>query len=69
VVLANIVSSVLVQLLPVIAGSLADDGVAILSGMLEEERERMVWVLSLKGWRVLAEEREEQWWSVAITKT
>jgi ribosomal protein L11 methyltransferase len=69
VVLANIVSSVLVQLLPVIAGSLADDGIAILSGILEEERERMVWMLSLKGWRILAEDREEGWWSVAITRT
>jgi len=69
VVLANIVSSVLVQLLPVIAGSLAGDGVAILSGILEEERERMVWMLSLKGWRILAEDREEGWWSVAIVAT
>jgi ribosomal protein L11 methyltransferase len=68
VVLANIVSSVLVQLLPVIDGSLASDGVAILSGILEEERERMVWMLSLKGWQILAEDREQQWWSVCISK-
>jgi ribosomal protein L11 methyltransferase len=69
VVLANIVSSVLVQLLPVIAGSLAGDGVAILSGILEEERERMVWMLSLKGWRIVAEDREEMWWSAVISRT
>ena len=68
IVLANIVSSVLVQLLPVIADSLAGDGVAILSGILEDERERMVWMLALKGWRIRAEDREEHWWTVSISR-
>lgn len=68
VLLANVVSSVIVELLPVISNSLAGDGVAILSGILAEERERMTWMLSLKGWRILAEDREESWWSVCVSR-
>jgi ribosomal protein L11 methyltransferase len=67
VVLANIISSVLVELLPVIAMSLADDGVAILSGILREERPRMLEALAAGGWRVDAEDVEEQWWSVRVS--
>ena len=66
VIFANIISSVLLQLLPAIEGALSPDGVAILSGVLEEERARMTWLLQLKGWRVLAEDTEEQWWTACI---
>ncbi len=65
VVLANIVSSVLVELLPVIGASLTGDGIAILSGMLAEEREQLLAVLHDDGWSVVGEDREEGWWSVA----
>jgi ribosomal protein L11 methyltransferase len=66
VVLANIVSSVLVDLLPAVAHSLTDDGVAIFSGILVEERSRMTWLLELKGWRILLEDREDAWWTVCV---
>lgn len=68
VVLANIISSVLTALLPVIARSLAPGGVAILSGILAEERPGMLAVIADGGWRVLAEDAEEQWWSVCISR-
>lgn len=68
VVLANIISSVLVELLPVIAGALAPDGTAILSGILLEERSQMLDVLAADGWRVEAEDSEELWWSVRIAR-
>ncbi len=68
VVLANIISSALVGLLPVIALSLAEDGVAILSGILVEERARMLEALASSGWRVEAEDQEEQWWSVRVSR-
>lgn len=68
VVLANIISSVLVELLPVMAMSLADDGVAILSGILFEERPRMMEVLAADGWRVDAEDHEDAWWSVRVSR-
>ena len=66
VVLANIVSSVLVDLLPVIGRSLTGNGVAILSGILVEEQSRMTWLVELKGWRVLADVRQDGWWSAVI---
>lgn len=64
VILANIISSVLIDLLPLMTMTLADDGVIILSGILYEERERMLEVLSSSGWQVEAEDAEDQWWSV-----
>ena len=67
-VVANIVSSVLVDLLPVIERSLTRDGVAILSGILTEERERMIWLLGLKRWRILHEDSEDPWWTVCIAR-
>ncbi|MBX9857568.1 MAG: 50S ribosomal protein L11 methyltransferase [Gemmatimonadaceae bacterium] len=67
-VLANIISSVLIELLPIISLSLTDDGSAILSGILYEERETMLQVLAAHGWTVLAEDAEDIWWSVAIAK-
>ena len=67
VVLANILSSVLVELLPAIAAALAPNGEVILSGILVAERSDMLAVLQ-SDWRVLAEEAEEKWWSVAVAR-
>lgn len=68
VVFANIVSSVLQLLLPTIGESLRADGVAILSGILGEEREAMLVVLAADRWRVIAEDSEDVWWSVAVER-
>jgi ribosomal protein L11 methyltransferase len=68
VVLANIISSVLVALLPHVERALAADGVAILSGILQEERAHMVSVLESTGWRVDAEDREDIWWSATVRR-
>lgn len=67
-VLANIISSILVQLLPAIAHALAPDGEAILSGILWEERDEMLATLARLGWRAAAEDREDAWWSVRIVR-
>jgi ribosomal protein L11 methyltransferase len=66
VVLANIISSVLIPLLPVIRDSLAPGGQAILAGILFEERETMVAALHADGWVIQREDREDVWWSVQI---
>jgi ribosomal protein L11 methyltransferase len=66
-VLANIISSVLVELLPVIRDSLTEGGHAILSGILREERAAMLAVIS-PAWNVVAEDEEEGWWSVLIAR-
>lgn len=63
VVIANILSSVILDMLPVIGKALAPDGEAILSGIMLEEREMMLASLTEAGWRVTAEESEGEWWS------
>lgn len=68
VILANIISSVLLELLPLMASSLTTDGRAILSGILIEERPMMLEALTAHGWRVLAEDAEDGWWSVVIAR-
>ena len=66
VVLANIISSVVVSLLPVIARSMRPDGEAILSGILAEERADLVRELESSGWTIRAEDREDVWWSAIV---
>ena len=68
VVLANIISSVLLQLLPSMAAALAPGGHAILSGILREERSEMLAALDAGGWRVEREDIEDIWWTVAIAR-
>jgi ribosomal protein L11 methyltransferase len=65
-ILANIISSVLLELMPLIAASLAPDGQVIFSGILLEERPRMLEALAAYGWMVEDEDAEEQWWSVRV---
>ena len=70
VVLANILSSVLVELLPCIAESVPAGGAAILSGILVTEREEMLEIIATDGhWRVVSEEREGDWWAVNLERT
>jgi ribosomal protein L11 methyltransferase len=66
VVLANILSSILIPLLPVIRASLAFGGQAILAGILCEERETMAAALDADGWAIQREDTEDVWWSVQI---
>ncbi len=68
VVLANIISSVLIELLPSIAEALTPDGAAIVSGILLEERETMLQVFASTGWTVRQEDAEQIWWSASIAR-
>ena len=68
VVLANIISSILIELLPVIGRALTPDGIAILSGILTEERPSVQQAIARGGWRVLDSDEEGLWWSVAIAR-
>jgi ribosomal protein L11 methyltransferase len=67
-VLANILSTVLIELLPLIRDSLSAGGHAILSGILTDERETMLDAIARGGWGVDAEHTEEGWWSVLIAR-
>jgi ribosomal protein L11 methyltransferase len=66
-VTANIISSVLLNLLPTIRASLAADGTAILSGIMLSERSAFLEALVASAWRVDREVSEDEWWSVAIS--
>lgn len=66
-ILANIISTVLVELLPMMSAALAAEGRAILSGILREERAAMLETLENEGWRVEREDVEDIWWTVAVT--
>ena len=66
VVLANIISSVLIALLPVIRNALSPGGEAILAGILIDERPAMVAALDASGWMIQREDTEDVWWSVQI---
>ena len=65
-VLANIISSVLLEMLPAIRHALSAGGQAILSGILTEERDAMVAALRSGGWTIEREDTEDLWWSVQI---
>jgi ribosomal protein L11 methyltransferase len=66
VVLANIISSVLLELLPLVRESLTDDGQAIISGILLEEQPAMRAALKAGAWRVLQTSEEGLWWTATI---
>jgi ribosomal protein L11 methyltransferase len=68
VVLANIISSVLKELLPVIADALTPDGVAIISGILAEETSEMQLALQSAGWSIQQTDEEGIWWSATLTR-
>ena len=68
VVLANIVSSVLIELLPVIDACTGADARAVLGGMLVDERALMERACQDRGWRLEASESENSWWSATIAR-
>ncbi|MEO5579800.1 MAG: 50S ribosomal protein L11 methyltransferase [Gemmatimonadaceae bacterium] len=68
VVLANIVSSVLLCMLPAIAEAVRVNGYAILSGILVEERTMMLAAIGEGDWRIAGEDTEAGWWSVLLER-
>lgn len=64
VVLANIISSVLLSLLPAVRSALSPDGMAIFAGVLRDEREDFIAALTAQGWRAEQEDTEGAWWTV-----
>ena len=65
VITANIISSVLLELLPAMRAALAPGGHAILSGILSAEREKML-SATANDWRLVEEDSEDTWWSATI---
>jgi ribosomal protein L11 methyltransferase len=69
VVLANILSSVLLEMLPAMRDALTADGEAILSGILLEERDTILAALARDDWRLVAEDVEGAWWTARVART
>ncbi|MBK5188120.1 MAG: 50S ribosomal protein L11 methyltransferase [Gemmatimonadaceae bacterium] len=67
-VLANIISSVIMELSPIMRRALPSGGRAVISGILVTEREHLVASLSADGWDVESELREGEWWSSVIVR-
>jgi len=70
VVLANILSSVITQLLPHIGAAIPRGGAAIFSGILVAERDGVLAALEAAGgWTVARETSEGEWWAVVVERT
>jgi ribosomal protein L11 methyltransferase len=67
-ILANVLSGVLRPLLPAFHGALRPGGWAILAGILREEADAMREAAAAAGFRVEAEDAEEQWWGVLLRR-
>lgn len=68
VIIANIISSVIVELLPAMRAALREGGRAIISGMLVEERDVMLEAIVGDGWRVEQEDVEDAWLTLSIAR-
>ena len=65
---ANIISGVIVELLPTMQSALTKEGRVVVAGILESERESVVETFERGGWRLLREAAEEGWWSGTIAR-
>jgi ribosomal protein L11 methyltransferase len=67
-VLANIISSVITELSPIMWRALPPGGRAVISGILVTEREHLLTSLAADGWVLESELREGEWWSSVIAR-
>jgi ribosomal protein L11 methyltransferase len=69
VVVANIISSVLVGLLPAVHPVLAPGARVVVSGVLVAERDDFLAVIATDGWQVRRETQEGEWWAAELTRS
>ncbi len=67
-VVANIISSVIVPLLPVMAAALPPGGIAIVAGILDSEHPEVVAAAERGGWTLRQSCVEEEWWSAQLQR-
>lgn len=67
-VLANIISSVIIELSPAISRALPSGGKAVISGILVTERVHLLASLAADGWTLESELHEGDWWSSVIAR-
>lgn len=67
-IVANIISSVIIELSPAMSRALPSGGRAVISGILVTEREHLMASLAADGWTLESELREGEWWSSVIAR-
>ena len=67
-ILANILSGVIRPLLPALSDALKQDGILIVAGILQTERDEFVSAAAAAGFIPAQEDREEIWWSAALER-
>jgi ribosomal protein L11 methyltransferase len=67
-IVANIISSVIIELSPAMSRALPSGGRAVISGILVTEREHLLASLAADGWTLESELREGEWWSSVIAR-
>lgn len=65
-VLANILSSVIIPLLPALRKLLRSNGVLVVAGILQEEADAFRAEAERAGFAISAEDREAEWWSALL---
>jgi ribosomal protein L11 methyltransferase len=68
VITANIISSVIRELLPGMAAALNPGGFAVLAGILDSEKDEMIDFLRRTGWTLRNTYVEEEWWSALVQR-
>ena len=68
VVVANIVADIIIRLAPDVGAYLADDGIFIVSGIIEERANEVTDALNANGYKVVDDRRENGWYAAAVKK-
>jgi ribosomal protein L11 methyltransferase len=68
VIVANILATVIEQMMPVFRHALARDGALIVSGILVSERDAFAAAVDSAGWRIASERTEGEWWSATLRR-
>jgi ribosomal protein L11 methyltransferase len=66
-ILANILSGVIIPLLPALRASLAANGTLVVAGILQTEADEFSSAARTQGFVIQREDRDEQWWAAALT--
>lgn len=68
IIIANILAEILMELVPNLAEHLADNGVVILSGIDQAQRDKLVAKLAEFNFEVISEMRQKTWVSLLVKK-
>lgn len=68
IIVANVLSSVLLPLLPSFHESVTEGGHVILGGILQTESDVMLDACAAAGFRVMGEDIEDEWWGVLLQR-